>query len=215
MAPRVKYLGPNPDGSHGYVDERGNSFTVPDPVASRAQLPLDYEAELLKGFETFKQQPPEVLESERQRYNAMAQNSRRSNPEAAPSPPASDELGRTSVRFPDAQRFDQLSPERVIGPLPGGERPRAQVGIQPGTGREREAAAHEALHVSAVQPDERPAAAGDEYVRTELSDAYARMSPRDREMYRVMKTLKNEDDPHAPHELRKRTIADLRKKLGL
>lgn len=195
--PRVKYIGERlgPDGStmHDYEDDTGGKFSVPGAVV-RAPLPDQYEQELLKGFETFKHAPPAVQESERQRYNRLAGHTREDNPLGVVMPMSPENRGETHARFPNAQRFDRLNDERLLGPTPAGpslsSRPPVELTQAVRVADDDVALHHEGLHASASDPTE-----GD------LQKHYTSMSPREREMWRVFSALHHNDDPHRPHKL--------------
>lgn len=160
----------------------------------KQQLPAAYEQELLRTWELLRQQPPDVQEAERARYNRLAASTG-----GLSGPLAADELGSTRVKFPQAQQLRDLYNKRIIGPLPPGAPAETRVVLRPGTGPD--VAAHEDLHVAATRPEEQPVeSASGGYLRTPATDAFARMSPRDRELWRIAKTLHNEADPHRPHD---------------
>jgi hypothetical protein len=218
--PRVRYRGKRQDERglvmHDYEDDKGGVFSVPDAVP-QAQLPAEYEQQLQRGFETFKQQPAEVQEFERGRYNELAAATQAANPPEVFSPPEraavpalpEDYRGRTHIRLPEAQSFDSLT-EKPPYAWPSAEgilqsaRPPAQarVAVRP---HDQEAVDHEALHVAAASP---------------RGEQYDSMSPREREQWRVYTALRNEDDDHLAHEMQrqerlKSAVSTLRQKLGL
>lgn len=216
MPPRVKYLGQRAEGDqiwHDYADDKGGKFSVPDRIAP-APLPAAYVDELGQGFAALKRGGPAVLETERQKYNALAAQTQGNpnTPEAAVAALEPDDLGRTFVRLPPARPFDQIPEGRYLGPTPDGRDlttalggPGPEVTMVAATGRP-DAAHHEQMHVAATQ-------AGPEA---------ARMGAREREQYRVFKTLHNEVDPHRPHDMQDQeaarlqgALAELRSRLGL
>lgn len=226
MPPRVKYLGQRSEGDqvwHDYADDRGGKFSVPDKVAP-APLPAAYVDELGRGFEALKHGGPDVLEAERQRYNAEATRSQ-SNPTTPAGAVAAlepDDLGRSYVRLPQARPFDQIPEGRYLGPTPDGRdlttalgAPAPQVTMVSATNRP-DVEHHEGIHAAGLQPG--PEA--------------ARMGAREREQYRVFKTLNQtnrpdfepgdpDDKSHRPHDLisegerLQAALAELRSRLGL
>jgi hypothetical protein len=96
--------------------------------------------------------------------------------------------------------------------------PEVRVAVKPGTGQQ--VAAHEALHAQAALPYEpgpvnvsRPTLpdlrtgltpdwykAEHAYWDSQRAAAFEKLGPRDRELWRVFKALRNEEQPHAAHE---------------
>lgn len=183
---------------------------------AQAKLPEARERQWMQGWETFRRADPTVHQAEVDRYNALAARTRKANPAGRAGALEADDLGRTFVRLPDATPLAKLPAVRPFGPLPPVTAPQAVVATQPGA--DERVVRHEREHVQAVQPDERgfvtakrPPPPGLDSITPEWlaqeraywngqrRAAYEQLSPRERELWRVYKTLRNDESPHEMH----------------
>lgn len=174
--------------------------------------PSYHERDFHQGWEQFRSAPPEVHAEEQKKYNALAKSSQANRGKAML---ADDDLGRTFVQFPQSPPLNKLSDQRVIGPYPPPAMP--QVRAISKLGRP-DVERHEQLHVDSVMPDEagyigtkRPPMPAPTSIPPAFYDQerayydgvrraeFEKLSPRERELYRIYKTMRNEADPHAPH----------------
>lgn len=232
--PRVRYVGAGKyDGTdedmHVFEDEHGNSYAVPNSLFANGappELPQTYQRELGAGFDRVRDNPA-ALEHLRERYNEQAFHSRYNNPAENmqdPAPQGSplvewhNPIGYTRTRLPHSPSFDTLPDNWVESgenqvELEQPREPQPKLHIAVGTEGPTDRLDHERLHAAAVQTDDSNTAG---------------MNPREREEYRVYKTMRNQADPHLPHniqryeqaepETKKRlddAVSGLRRKLGL
>jgi hypothetical protein len=184
----------------------------------QAGLPEKHNRDWLAAWEKFRASDPTVHEAERAKYNELAARTRTDNPVNWEPPLQPDDLGRTFVRYPDARRLEELPAQRPIGPLPAGAMPHVRMTVRPGA--KPQVAEHEQLHVQGALPIEqapmgvpRPALpdlsrgltpdwykAEKAYWDGQRRATFEKLSPRERELWRVYKALRNEEAPHDAHD---------------